>query len=223
MFKDLIEFVLVDFGSTDGLHDWVITNFQDDLKANYLRYYYTDELPFWHCSIAKNTSHKLAKNDILINLDCDNYTGYNGGRFVIRYWLKHPEKIVLHQFDGDLYGGSYGRIAVDRDSFRQVGGYDESFEPASVHDRDLINRLVGSGLKYINLPDERYNRAIRNGKEETIAYTGSGLNYFEMLRRNNAISQKNLEVGNWTVNNGKWGIQEKLYDWNGNTYESIIP
>lgn len=92
LFKGLIEFILVDFGSTDGLYSWITNNFKHKMEEGYLKYYYTDELPYWHCSIAKNTSHLLAKNKILVNLDCDNYTGYNGGRFVIRQWLKHHEK-----------------------------------------------------------------------------------------------------------------------------------
>ena len=215
MFKDLMEFVLVDFGSTDGLRDWIVEHFRNELKENYLKYYYTDELPFWHCSIAKNTSHLLAKNEILVNLDCDNYTGYNGGRFVIRQWLKHREKIVLHQFDGNYWCGSYGRIATDRDTFRKFGGYDESFEPASMQDEDLINRLTGAGLKYVYIPDERYNRAIKNGKEETIAYVRSEMDYEEMVLKNRAISEKNLKAGNWTVNNGQWGIRKNLFDLEG--------
>jgi len=142
MFKELVEFVLVDFGSTDGLQKWIIDNFQNELKENYLKYYYTDELPFWHCSIAKNTSHLLAKNEILVNLDCDNYTGYNGGRFLIRHILKHQEKIVIHQFDENLWSGTFGRITVNRNSFREVGGYDESFEPVSMQDDVNLNISV---------------------------------------------------------------------------------
>lgn len=79
LFSELVEFVLVDFGSTDGLRKWVICNFRDELESGYLKYYYTEELPFWHCSVAKDTSHLLASGEILVNLDCDNFTGPNGG------------------------------------------------------------------------------------------------------------------------------------------------
>jgi hypothetical protein len=31
--SDWIEFILIDFGSTDGLHDWVMNNFMEDIKT----------------------------------------------------------------------------------------------------------------------------------------------------------------------------------------------
>ena len=89
-----IEFVLVDFGSTDGLRDWIISMFKKELESGYLRYYYTSKLPYWHACIAKNTSHLCARNEIVVNLDCDNYTGYFGGKFVINQFYKYQMEIV---------------------------------------------------------------------------------------------------------------------------------
>lgn len=61
---------------------------------------------------------------------------------MIREWLKYSgERLVLHQFDGDYRRGIFGRIATDRESFFAVGGYDESFEAASMQDEDLIESL----------------------------------------------------------------------------------
>ena len=79
--KDVIEFVLVDFGSTDGLQAWVKENFADEMEAGYLKYYYTEGVPVWHASIAKNTAHTLAENLIVVNLDCEYFTGKDEGLF----------------------------------------------------------------------------------------------------------------------------------------------
>lgn len=81
--RDFVEFVLVDFGSKDGLRDWVFNNFSVELASGYLKYYYTENLPHWHASVAKNTAHLCASGDILVNLDCDNFTGLWGGVMVI--------------------------------------------------------------------------------------------------------------------------------------------
>ena len=112
MYKHLIEFVLVDFGSNDGLQDWIKKDCIKYIKDGYLKYYYTDDLPYWHASIAKNTAHIYANNDILVNLDCDNFTGLNGGKYLIRQFMKLGEEIILHQLSGIFEDGSYGRIAV---------------------------------------------------------------------------------------------------------------
>ncbi|MDR3062099.1 MAG: glycosyltransferase family 2 protein [Dysgonamonadaceae bacterium] len=184
LYKDLIEFVLVDFGSQDGLRDWVLQHFGMELSEGYLKYYYTEELPFWHASIAKNTSHLLANHDILVNLDCDNYTGHNGGRFIIRQFLKHGEDIFIHQYGGGFSDGSYGRIAINRDYFFQLGGYDESFEPMAYQDTDLLDRLQALGLKYRGIPDEKYNRAIKNTKEEGLFHVKTNISWDEKFYQN---------------------------------------
>ena len=116
-----VEFVLVDFGSVDGLRDWILSEFSEDLSIDYLRYYYTEMLPLWHASIAKNTSHYCAKNDIVVNLDCDNFTGYLGGQFLINTFYQHRMEIVCQQYGGDPDDGSFGRISVLRKYFHQIG------------------------------------------------------------------------------------------------------
>lgn len=104
LFNEKIEFIVVDF-ATPGLQQWIKSEFEEELRSGYLKYYYTEELRYWHASIAKNTAHLLANNDILVNLDCDNYTGYNGGWFVICQFLKYGMNLVLHQESGDPFGG----------------------------------------------------------------------------------------------------------------------
>ncbi len=192
MSRDLIEFVLVDFGSTDGLQEWIFENFQNDLDTGYLKYFYTEKLPFWHASIAKNTAHLLADHEILVNLDCDNFTGINGGRLIIGQFLNQKNDIITHQFGGDIYDGSYGRIGVKRERFLEVGGYNEEFESMAYQDTDLINRLVATGSQYINIPDPRYNQAIRNTKEEGVLHTNSSISWIEMLSKNKKISEENI-------------------------------
>jgi hypothetical protein len=212
--KDRIEFILVDFVSTDGLHDWISGNFKDDINDGYLKYYYTEELPFWHASIAKNTAHLLANNEILVNLDCDNYTGYHGGEFVLRQFAQYPDTMLFHQFGGGVSDGSFGRISIHRHRFFDIGGYDESLDPMSMQDNDLIARLRTIGVKYVHCSDERYNKAIPNTKEESILYTGSDIDYNQMLIKNMQISNKNLSEGKIVANNVKWGIRKNIFDIN---------
>lgn len=212
--QEWIEFILMDFGSVDGLREWVISHFQEYLKSGYLKYYYTEELSFWHASVAKNMAHKLANHNILVNLDCDNYTGYLGGQFVIRQFLQSRD-IVLHQFGGNLHDGSYGRISMLKKYFEAIGGYDESFEPMSYQDIDLINRLKQIGLRYRLQSNTRFCRAIANTKSESILHTNSTLVYNEMYIKNGMESRKNIASGRLIVHN-QYHIWKNLRDYTDN-------
>lgn len=214
---DWIEFILVDFGSTDGLRDWVIVNFIDDLMSGYLKYYYTDELRYWHISIAKNTAHWCANHDIVVNLDCDNFTGYLGGQFVIRQFLKKND-IVCHQSSGNILDGSCGRIAVLKKYFECIGSYNESFEPMGFDDIDLIDRLCRIGLEYSLLNNGKYCNAIANTKEESIIYTNSQIDFFKMNNLNYDKSVRNITEGHLIANNGIYGIRHNLFDHTGGLY-----
>jgi len=36
--KDFVEFILVDFGSDDGLQEWIAENFVNEIEEGYLKY-----------------------------------------------------------------------------------------------------------------------------------------------------------------------------------------
>ena len=211
---DFIEFILVDFGSNDGLRDWVISNFQPELASGYLKYYYTEELPLWHASIAKNTAHLCAVGNILVNLDCDNFTGTWGGTYVMNTFARLGDRIVTHQFNGRFDSGNYGRIAVKRKYFYMLGGYDESLDPMGAEDKDLILRHIQIGHKYVSLTDDRFNQAIPNTIQESILHTGSSKSYIEMLQYNKDLSYYNLSEGHSIANAGKFGIRKNIFNHN---------
>ena len=213
-----IEFILVDFGSTDDLRRWILSDFSKDLSSSYLRYYYTDELPYWHASIAKNTTHLLARNDIVVNLDCDNYTGYLGGQFVINQFFNYYMDIIFHQYRGSNNDGSFGRISMLRKYFHKIGGYDESFQPMGFQDNDLILRLMALGLSYTLSNDNKYNNALFNTKSEGLEYTNTSINYSTMSNDNRNLSSKHLSEGYIIANNGIYGIKNKLFDHKGKQY-----
>lgn len=208
-----VEFILVDFASKDGLKDWVIQNFKKELESGYLKYFFTKKMDNWECSIAKNTAHLVASGDILVNLDCDNFTGKDGGRYVINHFLEYGTNLVLHQSSSEPGDGSYGRIAMLKKYFYLIGGYNEMFNPMGYQDTDLILRLVSLGLVYTPKCDPRYNKAIHNTKDESILYANSEKNYFDMCSENKDMSDESLNTGQIIVNNGSWGIRHQLFQY----------
>jgi hypothetical protein len=210
--RHLVEFILVDFGSKDGLREWVGNNCMADIESGFLKYYYTETLKSWNAPIAKNTSHRLGNHDILVNLDCDNYTGPSGGMFVIGQFMHAGEDIVLHQLY-DMEDGSYGRIGVRRGFFHAIGGYNEAFKPMLYEDVDLIKRLRILGLNYLHVPNNRYSKTIPNLREESFVNIDHKVDSDDLNRSNMAISNAGVADGRLVVNkNRAWGIREGLFD-----------
>ena len=204
---DEVEFILVDFGSSDGLKEWVLNQFSEELKSGYLKFFHTEQMKTWDCSIAKNTAHRYAAGEILVNLDCDNFTGPEGAKFVMDCFNSHADHIILHQFSGDGDDGSYGRISLLKEHFKLLGGYDESFNPMGYQDADLIQRARELGLSYILKPQPLFNKAIKNSKSESIRFTSSKKNYATMCSENRSLSEQNLLLGKIIANNGKFGLK----------------
>lgn len=215
--KDDIEFVLMDVNSKDGFRDWITNN--EDLKkyteCDYLRYYETDVIDQWHASIGKNTATHQAYGTIVVTLDCDNFTGYRGGKFVIDQFEKNDYNCVMHQFDWNPQNGNFGRIALTKKKFDEIGGYDQSLLPMGYQDWDIIKRAEATGCKYINPTDAEFNRAIENegGKELSMANQKDDhkkMGWTEMNRINKLKCHINLYQNKLLANGGYYGIRSKV-------------
>lgn len=208
--EEIVEFVLVDFASEDGLKDWIFANFRAEIDRGYLRYFYSREMEHWHAPTAKNTAHYLASAEIVVNLDGDNFTGQAGGAYVYDLFERYGPKMVLHQFNGQWLGGTYGRIGVYKKYFRGIGGYDESFESMAYQDKDLIDRLCETGLTYRLAANPLYSSGIANSKELGVRYSGSSLTWHQMAHKNERISKRNIYSGRIIANNGVGGIRKNI-------------
>jgi len=207
-----VEFVLVDFGSDEDLVPWLLTDFRADLHSGYLRFFQTHALVDWHACIAKNTVHYLAKGAILVNLDCDNFTGVRGGKYVIDAFEQATENLMWWQYSKKKLDGTFGRIGMTRDIFHQLGGYDESFLPMGYQDGDLKDRALALGLKLAHDRNPLYNQAIKNEK-----FTPANMTWKAMNEHNERLSRDNIKAGKWVANAGTFGIRKDVYALNAET------
>lgn len=121
-----VEFVIMDYGSTDGLGEWVRSNLSDEMCSGRISYYRTDEPKHWVAAHAKNMAHKLATGEVLCNLDSDILIPEGFCEYLASVFEAKPNAIVA--FDSaDPYGnhGCAGIIAARREHFHSVNGYDE--------------------------------------------------------------------------------------------------
>lgn len=173
-----VNLCLVNFNSQDGLHEYIINNFQQQIQQGVLRYFYTKEPTYFHCSSAKNLAHRLGNGEILYNLDGDNYVSADNIEKIINI-TSNKNHIFFHDriYNNNKHNGSFGRIAMRSTDFYRVEGYDEALLGAAVHDSDLVKRLKKIKLKKINT-NSQFKSAILNDKKATLANQKIKMPYF---------------------------------------------
>lgn len=193
--SDQNEMVLVNFGSTDQLSDWVWDHFSYEINHKVLTYFETTNDVSWNVSRAKSLAHRIAKGDYLFNLDADNYVSINDLAHIKKAAeLKKP----CHQWSGNWMDGSFGRIGLPKSVFKSIGGYDECLLPMGSQDRDLLQRLNAADIPIFKLPSPEKN-AISNSFEDKIKSlmpknSGKSQKIYDQLNNlNYAISKLRLE------------------------------
>lgn len=168
-----IEFIVLDYSSRDGLAEWIKTD-KDMIRAQergHLVYARYDDADFFKHSHAKNMAHRLASGDIVCNLDADNFTGSGFASYLQNLFLPDPHNIIVFpelRFHGYMEAGFYGRIAMSRKNFIELGGYKETFEYWGAEDCNLIIRAMAAGLKARLIDSEKYIGVVAHNNMDRI-------------------------------------------------------
>ncbi len=209
-----LEFVLLDYASTDGLGDWVRQEFSAEIASGRLVYYFTSQPTHFHATHARNLSIRLARGEVVCAVDADNYTGRGFAWYVADHVT--PDSFLIGcRIDGDRLDphddeGCVGRYALYKTTFLDVGGMDEAHVGWGWDDLDLYARLRAKGYRWQTI-DPRHTRCIAHGDAERSrellvqdigrdSTTGEG-SVWENARR----SQANLEAGRIVLNDGHVG------------------
>lgn len=160
--QDEHEIVLIDYGSSDGLSNWVWDNCQNYIEAKKLIFFEVKNEVRWNVSRAKNLAHRLAHGEYLFNLDADNFLTNKDIELIDKC---RDQELISWQFTGDLMDGSFGRIGMPRRHFNEIGGYDETFLPMAGQDRDILKRLSLTH-KVVKLPPPSRSAIINSSRDK---------------------------------------------------------
>lgn len=143
-----VEFMILDYNSQDGLEDWVRSTLGEFLRAGRISYWKESTAQRWKMPHAKNMAHLLATGEVLCNLDADNLTGPQYASMLSDIFSSAPRSLVTH-----MHGGGYGgRIAMLREEFLKLRGYDEELSYGwGTEDDDLKWRATVAGLSKMEL------------------------------------------------------------------------
>ncbi len=148
-----LEFVVVDFNSTDGLEDWVKENMMEYIESGRLVYYKTEPIKFWDMSYCKNVCHLLADGEIVNNLDADNYVFNLHGDVPNAVTFAHYLNRMAHELpEKTIFIKSnqvpHGRIGFYKKDFIELGGHDEDMKGYGVEDFDIVGRAIKLGYTF---------------------------------------------------------------------------
>ncbi len=185
------EIVVLDYGSEDGLAAWLQQHYSAEIASGRIRYA-RYETPDFHMSHAKNMAHRLATGDILCNLDADNSIVPGFAEWLNRTFhadkngFVNPDILDIHfgAKAGKPWDGLAGRIAMHRDNFLRLRGYDETISHWGRDATDIVIRAHKLGMSRHAIPQELYGEAIPHSNEARME---------NMSAQDQATSAQNLQ------------------------------
>ena len=185
--------MVLDFGSTDGLSDYVQSLGEPRIKLIRREF---DQAGF-HFAKLYNQAIRRSSGSIVVTLDADNLIGPEYCKWCLK---TVTDGSWLWAWDGDYRSGTCGRIASTRADFERLGGYDENFGPIGYQDLDLIARAKASGM---HVHDVRrvgiVGTAIVNDREDTCRALG-WKSYRQCNTANANRSKTNILMGKLVAN-----------------------
>ena len=138
-----LEIVLLDYNSPDGLGRIVQDSLMPWIESGRLTYARTTEPQWYSMSHSRNVAFRLARGEIVCNVDADNWTGPGFAAELNRLANLHPERAVFTKGRRLLRG----RIAFFKREWEELlGGYDEGLQGYGHDDRDLVTRAEALGF-----------------------------------------------------------------------------
>ncbi len=171
-----IEFVILDYNSRDGLGDWIQKNYADEIESGRIRYVHYPEPEHFQLAHAKNMAHRMATGDVLVNLDADNYTGLGYAHWANERFTANQDIIIRPGLNHHHTSGSgpvRGRIAIHRDHFMKLHGYDERITSWGQHggdDNNLTDRAKASGLRWVDPAPDHIGDFIQHDDEMRVMH-----------------------------------------------------
>lgn len=197
-----VEIVVVDYNSTDDLHQYMMSVMEmpidRSIRLVYRKYTGRD---YYHMAHARNLSVLAASGEYFVILSADIW--------IDPEFLPAVRKLIAENQYVWMEGTRYkGVICCRRQEFIAAGGYDERYEFYGPEDRDLALRLYRRGGKTAYLPSQ-YVHVIQTPDEVKVQGYRLPISKREMSRRMARIYEENNKVNEILVANegvpwGRW-------------------
>lgn len=199
------ELVLLDYNSSDGLKEYILNNYQEDLTQKKLIYLRTEEPKYFLHSHSRNVLALAARGPILCVLDADNCLMEGFSTHLIESFNKHgAQSIGICETNLPCHG----RMAIHRENWLKVRGFNEAMMGWGWEDNDFRVRALKIPLKAFTLDSNLMTKVIKHGSPERIQCLPPEFkSYSTTNEKNKQIHLAHMQRGVITVNEGKpWGV-----------------
>ena len=195
-----LEFVILNYNSNDNLDTWMLNSMQEFIDSGEVTYYKTIEPKYYSMSHSRNIAFKVARGDIVNNIDADNFTNAGFAEHINLLANQQPEKAIFAKGKRMLRGrlGFYKKEFIDL-----LGGYSEDITGYGTEDHDLMYRAFALGFKMMWYGGTYFN-STKSKKHQIANYFNKDWKYTE--KRNKVISLFNIYYKRYKANSGiEWG------------------
>lgn len=211
-----VEFILLDYSSTDGLAEWVQKEMSQYLKTGILRYCFVPGQAHFRPGHSRNVSFRIAAGHVIFNVDADNFIHTGFVHRINECVEDHPCAILVPseflQPDSDRLLLK-GRFGVWRNDLYTLGGFDERLDEGfGSDDVNFVFRAIMAGFEVVLFESDYMTGRIETSDEDRVKLINTnGLNFAKSKALNEAITTNTLSRGSTVVNKGlHWGKAEVI-------------
>lgn len=204
------EFVVLDYGSTDGLEHWVKTAMAGYINTGRLKYYRTTEPQFFCPNHSQNVTFRVATGPLVANVDSDNFMQPGYLRRLNQCASVADRKLLIVPGNFLLPGSKRlflkGRFAMYKEDIERLGGFDEELDEGFGNDDvSLVLRAMLDGFSICRFEATYSDKRLATTDEQRVALV-KNKDYKLMREINGHITWAKIGRGVVTVNKDRhWG------------------
>lgn len=158
------KFVLLNYNSQDGMHEWVQENLSNHIQKGALKYLHTSTPQEFSQAHTKNITSKHADADIVCLLDADHFLTKRYVQQNLLFFNQEPDSHKISRPEAE--GGKGGRIAFEKKDFLEIGGFDERMKGWGHEDSDFYYRFKNYFSNILELAPDLPDHSIIEHEDE---------------------------------------------------------
>lgn len=209
-----LEFLLLDYGSTDGLENWVKETLGRDIERGRLTFYRTEQ-EFFQPNHSRNATFRLARGDLVANVDSDNFTHSGYARRLNQCASVANERLLIVP-DNFLLPNTKrlklkGRFCLYKKDIELLRGFDEELDTGFGNDdMNFVLRAILAGFKMVRYESAFTEDRLDTTDSERVAMVRNK-NFMAIMEDNGEKTWAKLAKGVIAVNQDKqWGAAKLI-------------